>query len=53
MEKFKKVDYEFKGIKGTVLIGESIVNKQEIKNICMKDYLEKLSNEIKLVGEEE
>ena len=53
MESFRKVDYEFRGIKGTVIIDESIVNKEEIKNICMKDYLEKLSNEIKLLGEEE
>lgn len=53
MERFKKVEYEFRGVKGTVIIGESIVDKQEIKNICMKDYLEKLSNDIKILGEEE
>ena len=53
MKSFRKVDYEFRGIKGTVIIGESIVDKQEIKNICMKDYLEKLSNDIKILGEEE
>lgn len=53
MKRFRKVDYEFRGIKGTVIIGEDIVDKQEIKNICMKDYLEKLSNEIKIIKEED
>ena len=53
MKKFRKVNYEFRGFKGVVLIGETIHDEQEIKNICMKDYLEKLSDEIKIVKEED
>ena len=53
MKKFRKVNYDFWGTTGIVLIGESIKDEQEIKNICMKDYLEKLSNEIRIIKEED
>lgn len=52
MKSFRKVNYEFRGFKGKVLIGEAIQNEQEIKNICMRDYLENLSQEIKIIKEE-
>lgn len=53
MKQFRKVNYEFREFKGIVLIGETIQDEQEIKNICMKDYLENLSKEIKIIKEED
>lgn len=52
MNKFKKVDYELNDIEGTILVSENITEEKEIKNICMKDYLEKLSENIKIIREE-
>lgn len=52
MKAYRKINYKFKGIKGTILIGETITDEQEIKRICMKDYLEKKSNEIEILEEE-
>lgn len=46
MEKFKQVKYKLKNQTGTVLISENITDENEIKDICFKDYLEKLSKEI-------
>lgn len=53
MKSFRKVNYEFREKKGTVLVGETITDVEEIKNICMKDYLENLSKEIKIIKEED
>lgn len=52
MEKFKKVDYELKNIKGTILVSEDITEETIIKELCFKDYLEKLSKEIRIIKEE-
>ena len=37
MKQFRKVDYEFRGFKGIVLIGETIQDEQEIKIIKEED----------------
>lgn len=49
MENYREVEYEFKGTNGIVLIGESVKKEQEIKEICFRDYLEKLSKEVKIL----
>ena len=49
LKKFKKVSYKLNNIQGEVLIGESIKEEQEIKEICMRDYLEKLSQKIEII----
>ena len=50
MRTFKKINYKLSKYKGTVLINDSIVDEQEIKEICFKDYLEKLSSKIEIIG---
>lgn len=51
MEKeYKKIKYEFNNIKGAVIIDKSITDENEIKEICIKDYLE---NNIKIIYEGE
>lgn len=52
IKKFRKIEYEFRGKKGTVLVEDTIKKEQEIKEICLKDVLEKISNEIKIIGED-
>lgn len=49
MNIFKEVNYVFRNYKGKVLIEETIKDEKEIKEICMKDYLEQLSEEIKII----
>lgn len=49
MNIFKEIDYEFRNYKGKVLVEETIKDEKEIKEICMKDYLEQLSKEIKFI----
>lgn len=49
MKKFRKVDYKFRNYNGKVLVEETIKDEKEIKEICMKDYLEQLSEEIKII----
>ena len=51
MEKFKQVNYKLENNTGTVLVSENITNENEIKDICFKDYLEKLSKKIEIVKE--
>lgn len=51
MEKFKQVNYKLENYTGTVLVNENITNENEIKDICFKDYLEKLSKKIEIVKE--
>lgn len=53
LKQFRKVSYRFNNIQGEVLVGESIKDKQEIKEICMKDYLEKLSKKIEIIERKE
>ena len=50
MQGYKKVEYKFRDKKGVVLISTNIKNKKEIQEICLRDYLEKLGEEIEIVG---
>ena len=40
MKEYVLVEYEFNGIKGHVIINSNITDESEIKEICIKDYLE-------------
>lgn len=50
IKQFRKIDYKFKGIIGSILISNNIKEEQEIKKICLKDYFEKLSNDIEILS---
>lgn len=41
MEDYNLVEYEFDGKKGIVKVCKEINAESEIKEICIKDYLEK------------
>lgn len=40
MNEYKLVEYEFLGTKGKVIINTNITDENEIKEICIKDYLD-------------
>lgn len=40
MREYIKVNYEFRDYKGYVIINSAITDEQEIKDICIKDYLD-------------
>ena len=40
MREYKLVEYEFLGTKGKVVMNTDIKEENEIKEICVKDYLE-------------
>ena len=48
IKKFREIEYEIKGKKGLVLIGESITDIDDIKSICRRDYIENIQKEINL-----
>ena len=50
LKQFRKISYKLNDMQGEILIGENIKDEQEIKEICMKDYLEKLSKKIEIIG---
>lgn len=50
MKEYIKVDYEFKDYKGHVIINSLITDENEIKDICIKDYLE---NNVKIIKNNE
>ena len=50
LKQFRKISYKLNDMQGEILIGENIKDEQEIKEICMKDYLEKLSQKIEIIG---
>lgn len=39
MKEYKLIEYEFLGTKGKVIMNENITDENEIKEICIKDYL--------------
>lgn len=41
MKKYVLVNYEFNGNKGEVIINSAITDEEEIKDICVRDYLER------------
>lgn len=49
MNEYKLVEYEFLGIKGKVVMNTNITDENEIKEICVKDYLE---SNIKIIAKE-
>ena len=51
MESFKKVNYKMKNYQGYILVNNNIEDEKEIKELCFKDYLEKLSQRIEIVKE--
>lgn len=53
LKQFRKISYKLNDIQGEILIGENIKNEHEIKEICMKDYLEKLSQKIEIIERKE
>ena len=53
LKQFRKVTYKLNDIQGEILIGENIKDEQEIKEICMKDYIEKLSQKIEIIERKE
>lgn len=50
MKEFKEISYKIKNKKRTVLIDKDITEKQDIKEICFKDYLDSLKEEIEIIG---
>lgn len=40
MKEYVKVEYEFRDYKGYVVINKAITDENEIRDICIKDYLE-------------
>lgn len=40
MKEYVLVEYEFNGIKGHVILNSNITDEKEIRDICIKDYLE-------------
>lgn len=40
MREYIKVDYKFRDYKGYVVIDSAIKDESEIRDICIKDYLE-------------
>ena len=53
MKLYYEVYYELLGYKGKVLIGESIKDENEIKEICARDYFETHSfEEVKILKKE-
>ena len=46
MKEYVKVEYEFKDYKGHVIINSAITDENEIRDICIKDYLE---NNVKII----
>lgn len=53
LKQFRKISYKLNDMQGEILIGENIKDEQEIKEICMKDYLEKLSQKIEIIERKE
>lgn len=53
LKQFRKISYKLNDMQGEILIGEKIKDEQEIKEICMKDYLEKLSQKIEIIERKE
>ena len=53
LKQFRKISYKWEDMQGEILIGEKIKDEQEIKEICMKDYLEKLSQKIEIIERKE
>ena len=53
LKQFRKISYRVNDRQGEILIGEKIKDEQEIKEICMKDYLEKLSQKIEIIERKE
>ena len=53
LKEFRKISYKLNDMQGEILIGEKIKDEQEIKEICMKDYLEKLSQKIEIIERKE
>ena len=52
MEESKKITYKIKDNERTVLINKNITDEKELKEICWKDYLERLKEEIEIIGGE-
>lgn len=50
MEEFKEIRYKIENKERTVLISKDITNEKDIKEICWKDYLESLKEEIEIIG---
>lgn len=48
IKKIREIEYEIKGKRGLVLIGESITDIDDIKSICRRDYIENIQKEINL-----
>lgn len=40
MKEYILIEYEFNGIKGNVILNSNITDENEIRDICIKDYLE-------------
>ena len=53
LKQFRKISYKLNDMQGEILIGEKIKDEQEIKEICMKDYLEKLNQKIEIIERKE
>lgn len=49
-KEYKKIKYEFNNVKGEVIIEKSITDENEMKKICIEDYLQ---NNIKIINEGE
>ena len=50
MEEFKEISYKIENRERTVLINKDITDEKDIKEICWKDYLERLKEEIEIIG---
>lgn len=40
MKEYKLIEYDFLGTKGKVVINTNITDGNEIRDICIKDYLD-------------
>ena len=49
MKEYKLVEYEFLGTNGKVVMNANITDENEIKEICVKDYLD---SNIKIIEKE-